>query len=105
MTVDRSPEKGFYFRSDHFPFARAGVPGIKIEHGTRFRNRPAGWGERTLLAYETDRYHRPSDEFVVGADLSGAVQQARLALVVGFDVAQADSTPQWYPGSEFQRRP
>lgn len=104
VTGDRSPERGFFFRSDHFPFARAGVPALKLEHGTRFRDRPAGFGDRVLQEYETERYHRPADEFEPDFDLSGAVQQARLALAVGFDVAQADSFPRWHPGAEFRRR-
>ena len=105
LTGDRSPERGFFFRSDHFPFAREGVPAIKIEHGTRFRNRTAQWGEHVLREYEDRRYHRPADEYDADADLAGAVQQARLALAIGFDVAQADSMPDWYPDSEFQRPP
>ena len=103
LMSDRSPERGFFFRSDHFPFARSGVPAIKIEHGSRFRNRPADWGSRVLAAYDAERYHRPGDEFESSFDLAGAVQQARLALAVGYDVAEADTVPDWYPGGEFQR--
>lgn len=103
ITGDRSPERGFFFRSDHFPFARAGVPAVKVEHGTHFRNHPAEWGERVLRRYEEQRYHRPADEFEAAFDLGGAVQQARFALSVGYDIAQADSMPDWYTGSEFQR--
>ncbi|HUF13225.1 MAG TPA: M28 family peptidase [Longimicrobiales bacterium] len=105
ITGDRSPERGFYFRSDQFPFARAGVPAVKVEHGTHFRDRPAEWGERVLRRYEGERYHQPADEFSPEFDLAGAVQQARFALSVGYDIAQADSMPDWYVGSEFQRPP
>ncbi|MBI4544699.1 MAG: M28 family peptidase [Gemmatimonadetes bacterium] len=102
LTPDRAPEKGFFFRSDHFPFARAGVPALYLEHGLEFKGRPAGWGLQLMERYDAERYHQPSDEFDAGADLGGAIQQARLAFLVGYDVAQARNGPEWYDGSEFK---
>lgn len=92
---DPAPELGLYFRSDHFAFARAGVPAIAIEHGTEFRGRPQGWGRRLMERYHAQHYHQPSDRYDPGFDLSGAVQQARLAFLLGYDVAQAEGRPVW----------
>jgi Zn-dependent M28 family amino/carboxypeptidase len=103
LAPERSPEKGFFFRSDHFSFARAGVPALYIEHGLDYRGRPPGWGAATLARFETDRYHRPSDRYEASYDLAGAVQQARFAFLIGYDVARASEMPRYIDGSEFQR--
>jgi Zn-dependent M28 family amino/carboxypeptidase len=103
LRPERAPEKGLFYRSDQFPFARAGVPAIYIEHGLDYRGRPPGWGERTLARYEALHYHRPSDRYDPGFDFAGAVQQARLAFLVGWDVASSPSMPEWYEHSEFRR--
>jgi Zn-dependent M28 family amino/carboxypeptidase len=90
---ERAPDKGFFFRSDHFPFARAGVPALAFDHGVTFRNRPPDWGETILSRYETERYHSPGDEFDPDFDLAGAAQQGRLAFLVGLDVANTPQPP------------
>lgn len=92
---DPVPERGAFFRSDHFPFARAGVPALYLQHGLAFRGRPAGWGDSVMGAWLEDHYHRPSDEVPPDMDLSGAVQQARLAFTVGLDLANAPAAPTW----------
>jgi Zn-dependent M28 family amino/carboxypeptidase len=102
LSPDRAPERGFFFRSDHFPFARAGVPAIYIEHGLAYRGRPAGWGERQLSTYDARDYHQPSDEYDPSMDLSGAVQQARLMMLVAYDVARDPAAPQWFETAEFK---
>lgn len=102
LTPDAAPEKGFFFRSDQFPFARAGVPAIGIRHGTRFRGRSEEWGLELLERYDAEHYHQPSDEYDPGADLAGAVQQARVAFLVGYDIAQMSGAPEWYEGAEFR---
>lgn len=93
---DRAPEKGFYFRSDHFPFAREGVPAIYVEHGTAFRGRPPGWGSEVLTEYDQERYHRPGDEYDPAFDFAGAVQHAQLILRMGYAVAQQEERPRTY---------
>ena len=90
---DPAPERGSFFRSDHYPFARHGIPVLYLEHGLRFRGRPPGWGEQLMARYHAERYHRPGDEYDSRFDLSGAVQQARLLFAVGYDVANAASRP------------
>jgi Zn-dependent M28 family amino/carboxypeptidase len=102
LSPDRAPERGFFFRSDHFPFARAGVPAVYIEHGLAYRGRPAGWGERRLSEYDARHYHQPSDEYEPGIDLSGAVQQARLMMLVAYDIVEDQAMPQWFETSEFK---
>jgi Zn-dependent M28 family amino/carboxypeptidase len=98
VSGERAPERGYFFRSDHFPFARAGVPALMIDHGVEFRNRPAGWGIGVLARFEAERYHLPGDRYEPSMDLSGAVQQARLAFLIGHDVASTPQPPRWYSG-------
>lgn len=103
LAPERAPDKGLFFRSDHFPFALAGVPALYVEHGLDFRGRPPGWGTSTLIRYEAERYHRPADGFDPAFDLAGAVQQTRFALLIGYDVARTDSLPRYTDGSPFAR--
>lgn len=97
VSGERAPGQGFFFRSDHFPFARAGVPALYIDHGTRFRDRSAAWSD-SVLRYAAERYHSPQDSWDPGFNLSGAVQQGRLALLIGVAVANTAQPPRWYPG-------
>ena len=93
---DPEPEKGAFFRSDHFAFALAGVPVLYLRHGLDYRGRPAGWGDRMMRRWAAESYHQPSDEYGPGIDLSGAVQQGRLVFSVGYDAATAETRPEWY---------
>ena len=99
---DAEPEKGFFFRSDHFPFALAGVPSLYIEHGRAYRGRPEGWGDSIQTEYTALHYHAPSDEFSEDFVFEGAVQQGRLALLTILDIADDDGWPNWLEGSEFK---
>jgi Zn-dependent M28 family amino/carboxypeptidase len=100
VSGERAPQKGFFFRSDHFPFARAGIPALFLDHGADFRGRPPGWGETLLSRVEAERYHLPADRYEPSMDLTGAVQQARHAFLLGLDVANTAAPPRWYRGSE-----
>ncbi|MBI4538544.1 MAG: M28 family peptidase [Gemmatimonadetes bacterium] len=102
LAPDASPEKGYFFRSDHFPFARAGVPALYIEHGLTFRGKPAGWGRRMMDDYTANRYHAPDDEFSEQFVYDGAIQQAKLLLLTVYDIAQDATWPNWLEGSEFR---
>jgi Zn-dependent M28 family amino/carboxypeptidase len=99
---DDSPEKGFYYRSDHFNFAKLGVPALDPNWGDDFVGQPAGWGKKLHDAWEENDYHSPSDEVRPDWDMSGAVQDLQLFLTVGYRVAQADKYPQWKSGTEFK---
>lgn len=103
LSPERAADKGFFFRSDHFPFVQAGVPALSIEHGLDYRDRPPGWGVSQLARFDTERYHRPSDEYDPAFDLAGAVQQARFSLLVGLAVARDREMPRYLDDSEFQR--
>ncbi len=94
--------KGSFFRSDHFPFARAGVPAISLEKGLDFVGRPAGWGHQQENDYTANRYHQPGDELLPWYTYDGAVQQDRVIVRTALAVAEAPSQPVWTKGSEFE---
>jgi Zn-dependent M28 family amino/carboxypeptidase len=101
---DAEPEKGFYFRSDHFSFAKLGVPALDPEGGIDYLGRPAGWGMKMREKFTKENYHKPSDTITPDWDLSGAVLDLQLLFEVGYRVANADRLPTWSPGSEFRAR-
>jgi Zn-dependent M28 family amino/carboxypeptidase len=99
---DAEPEKGFYYRSDHFNFAKQGVPAFDPDAGVDYIGKPAGWGMKQRDEYTANDYHKPSDEIRPDWDLSGAVQDLRLFLTMGYRVAQAAKFPEWRAGNEFR---
>jgi Zn-dependent M28 family amino/carboxypeptidase len=99
---DPEPEKGFFYRSDHFEFAKEGVPALYVDEGMRFVGKPEGYGEERRSEYTARDYHKPSDEVKPGWDLAGAVDDFRLLFLVGNAVAEADAWPEWKPGTEFK---
>ena len=101
---DAEPEKGFYYRSDHFEFAKQGVPALDIDAGTDYIGKPKGYGMQKRDEYTNNDYHKPSDEVKSDWDLSGAVDDTRVLFHVGYAVAQADALPQWKPGTEFKAK-
>jgi Zn-dependent M28 family amino/carboxypeptidase len=94
--------RGFFFRSDHFPLARAGVPGLSVESGSRFVGQPADYGEKKKDEYTEKRYHQPSDEVLPSFRYDGAVQQLRVIVRTALAVANARSQPTWNRESEFR---
>jgi Zn-dependent M28 family amino/carboxypeptidase len=99
---DAEPEKGFYFRSDHFSFVKQGVPALYAESGVDFRGRPEGWGRAQRERYTAEDYHKPSDEMRDDWDLSGALEDVALYLRVAWDISQGERWPEWSAGSEFK---
>lgn len=99
---DQLPDRGYFYRSDQFSFARVGVPSAYFESGLDYRGRPAGWGREKREAWEETRYHQPSDELTPDWDLSGSVEDARLQFALGYSVAQATPLPAWTKGDEFE---
>jgi Zn-dependent M28 family amino/carboxypeptidase len=95
--------RGTFFRSDHFPFARAGVPALSIYPGDDFVGRPKGWGEEQENIYNQQRYHQPSDEYQSTFRFDGMAQQVRATVRTALAVANDRSMPRWLPSSEFQR--
>jgi Zn-dependent M28 family amino/carboxypeptidase len=99
---DPEPEKGFYYRSDHFNFAKVGIPALTTDEGVEFIGKPASFGTEVRERYTNDRYHKPSDEVTPDWDLSGLGEDVQLLFAVGYRVAQADKYPAWAPGNEFK---
>jgi Zn-dependent M28 family amino/carboxypeptidase len=98
---DPFPERGLFYRSDQFSFARSGVPALLVRSGTDFIGRPKDWGRMQVDAWLEKHYHQPSDDFDPGWDLSGMVDDARLAFAVGLALANGDGMPTWNPTDEF----
>jgi Zn-dependent M28 family amino/carboxypeptidase len=94
--------KGSFFRSDHFPFARAGVPALSLESGLDFVGKPAGWGKEKQDEYNSERYHQPGDQLLSWYTYDGAVQQLRVIARTAVAVAESPSQPVWSAGSEFR---
>ncbi len=104
LSPDSKPENGGYFRSDHFPFAKQGVPAINAGGGDAFLGRPAGWGRQAKDEYTALHYHKPSDVIRPDWDLSGAMQDLQIYYVMAYRLAQASAYPEWKPGTEFKAR-
>jgi Zn-dependent M28 family amino/carboxypeptidase len=101
---DPEPEKGFFYRSDHFEFAKQGVPALYSDAGDDFIGKPAGYGAQKRAEYTANDYHKPSDEIKPDWDLSGAVEDLRLMFMVGYEVAETERWPEWKPGTEFKAK-
>ncbi|HEX6107395.1 MAG TPA: M28 family peptidase [Gemmatimonadales bacterium] len=95
--------QGSYFRSDHFPLARAGIPGTSIQHGSDYVGRPPGWGKEQSDKYVAERYHQPSDEVLPWFTYDGALQQLRVTVRAAVLVGDAPKQPTWAETSEFRQ--
>lgn len=104
VTADPEPEKGFFYRSDHFEFAKQGVPAFDPDSGVNYVGKPAGYGKQKRDEYTEHDYHKPSDEVKPDWDLSGAVEDLRVYFEIGYRVAQGDRFPEWKPGTEFKAK-
>jgi Zn-dependent M28 family amino/carboxypeptidase len=102
LRPDPESEKGFYYRSDHFNFAKQGVPALYVDTGEDFIGKPPGYSQQKRDEYTKVDYHQPSDQVKPDWDLSGAVEDAQLLFVVGYRVANAERMPEWKPGNEFR---
>ena len=98
---DRAPMAGIYYRSDHFSFARYGVPAFSIDEGTLFAGHTAEWGERQKEDYDNQRYHRPSDEYKADMDFRADARLAQFGFLLGWQ-ALSSAPVTWKPGDEFE---
>ena len=98
---DANPAAGSYFRSDHFPLAKRGVPMAYAEGGGDFRDAPIAAREAARNEYGAKRYHQADDEWSADWDLSGQIEDMEVALWIGRDLANSRDWPGWKPGSEF----
>jgi Zn-dependent M28 family amino/carboxypeptidase len=101
---DAEPEKGYYYRSDHFNFAKVGVPALDPESGIDYVGKLEGWGLEKRNEYTANDYHKPSDKIKPDWNMSGAIQDLQLLFSVGYRVADAKALPEWSPGTEFKAR-
>jgi Zn-dependent M28 family amino/carboxypeptidase len=102
LRPDPESEKGFYYRSDHFNFAKQGVPALYTDTGIDFIGKPAEYSQQKRDEYTNRDYHAPSDQVKPDWDLSGATEDAQLLFLVGYNVANAATFPAWKPGNEFK---
>jgi Zn-dependent M28 family amino/carboxypeptidase len=102
--ADAEPEKGFYYRSDHFNFAKQGVPALDPDGGMDYIGKPADFGQKTRDDWNANRYHTPKDVVLPDWDLNGTNEDLRVLFAVGYRVAQADTFPEWKAGNEFKAK-
>jgi len=102
LVPDQAPEKGSFFRSDHFPFSKAGVPAVSIDSGNDYVGRDNAWKEAIVDGWIDANYHQPTDEYSESWDLSGLMQIAKFVLSATYDIANSDVTPEWNEGQEFK---
>jgi len=102
MTANSQPEKGSFYRADHFEFSKPGVPALYTGGGKDFIGKPADFGQQKKDDYVAHHYHQVSDEVNPEWDLSGAVQDVQLLFEVGYQVANGDKFPEWKTSTEFK---
>jgi len=102
LLADQFPDKGFFYRSDQFNFAKIGVPALYFDAGTDVVGRPEGWGRAQQEAWTERDYHQPSDELTDAWSFDGMVQDARLGFYAGLLIANQQPLPAWNPGDEFE---
>ncbi|MBA4794277.1 MAG: M28 family peptidase [Phenylobacterium sp.] len=99
---DPRPEAGGFFRSDHFPFVKMGVPSISYRSGDELAQGGVAAGQAWSKAYTADRYHQPADEYGPDWNLDGMAQDGQLLYALGQELANAETWPEWKAGSEFK---
>jgi Zn-dependent M28 family amino/carboxypeptidase len=104
VNPDPESEKGFYYRSDHFEFAKQGVPALYTDSGINYEGKDEAFSKQKRDEYTSKDYHKVSDEIKSDWDLTGAVDDAQLLTMIGYRVAQGDKYPEWKAGSEFKAK-
>ena len=102
VTPDERPDKGGFYRSDQFNFARIGVPALFIAAGIRHLGHDAEWGRELHEKFTRERYHQPSDQIDASWNLDGAVEDMQLLTVATLRIADAPRMPEWKKGDEFE---
>src|SRR5262249_33709699 len=101
---DAEPEKGFYYRSDHFNFAKEGVPALDPDRGVDFIGQSADYSKHVRDEWTEHVYHTPKDVVTPDWNMQGVAEDLKVYLAVGYRVAQADKMPEWKPGNEFKAK-
>ncbi|HSH40086.1 MAG TPA: M28 family peptidase [Chthoniobacterales bacterium] len=98
------PERGAFYRADHFEFSKLGVPALYTGRGKEVIGKPADFGHNKSEEYVANIYHQPSDEVDPSWDLSGAAEDMQMLFEIGYQVANGDTWPEWKPGTEFKAK-
>jgi Zn-dependent M28 family amino/carboxypeptidase len=102
LLPDPTPMAGHYYRSDHFSFARVGVPAFSVDQGDLFEGHDEAWGRAQSEDYEEHHYHQPSDEYRADWDFRGNAKLARFGFVLGWLASEQAKPIEWLPGDEFE---
>ncbi|MBI3820880.1 MAG: M28 family peptidase [Planctomycetes bacterium] len=102
---DRNPAQGYFFRSDHFSFAKIGVPAISVGAGYKYKGHPESWGREREETYRKEHYHRPSDNYDPSWDCVAPARLAQFCYCIGLRLANSTFVPAYNPGDEFARAP
>ena len=101
-TPDSKPEAGYFFRSDHFPFAKRGVPAISYGSGNDWVDGGVAAGKASGEVYTADRYHQPADQWEASWTFTGMTRELQVLYTLGSELAQGKRWPNWDAGSEFR---
>lgn len=101
IKADKSPEQGFFYRSDHFPFAKVGVPSVNFQHGDSFIAPPSPEARGFFKDYNAKYYHQVTDEYHDWWDMTAMVQESELALAIGIRLANSTELPRYKDSDEF----
>jgi Zn-dependent M28 family amino/carboxypeptidase len=101
---DAEPGAGHYYRSDHFSFARVGVPSFSINTALKFSGHPPEWAKAQRDDYTARRYHQPSDEYTPDMDFASNAALAKFGFALGWQAPTARQTVGWLPGDEFEAK-
>ena len=102
LQPDAEPEKGFYYRADHFEFPKLSVPALYTNPGTDYVGKPADYGQQKRDEYTSRNYHKVSNEIKPDWNLLGAIEDLQLLFQLGWRVAESKKFPEWKPGTEFK---
>ena len=102
VVAEPTPEKGYFYRSDHFNLAKKGVPMLYAEAGMKVRGKPADYGEKETARYSSERYHKAADEVHPEWDNGGVMQDLNAHFRIGLKIADSNAWPQWSEGNEFK---
>jgi Zn-dependent M28 family amino/carboxypeptidase len=103
IVPDSQPGAGHYYRSDHFSFARAGVPSFSIDEGDKYQGHDRQWGLQKAKDFVANDYHHPSDEYRSEMDFRGDVEMARFGIALGWLAANQPAEVGWQPGEAFAK--
>jgi Zn-dependent M28 family amino/carboxypeptidase len=103
FSPDTKTEQGYFFRSDHFPFAKTGVPSLSIRSGNDFIGKPKDFAEKLFAEFNAKHYHQPSDEFREDWQFDGMLQMLDVVMAIGMRASNDNKLPAYYQGNEFAK--